>query len=96
MYGTISSMSNLKAFIRCDESQEFMYHLRNQIPNKEMNTKRNQIFHTKAFHNHPFIIMGNLQTLLPKDGSLIVMLETWTCSCFTFSSKLMDAFPPVF
>lgn len=97
MSGTISSMSNLKAFIRCDESQEFMYHPRNQIPNKEINTKRNQIFHTKAFHNQsPFIIMGNLQTLLPKDGSLIVMLETWTCSCFTFSSKLWMHFHQCF
>lgn len=38
MYDTVNSMSNLKAFIKRDASQELMYHLRNQIPNKEINT----------------------------------------------------------
>jgi len=45
MCDTINSMSNLKAFIRCGTSQELMYHLRNQIPNKEINTVHYTVMH---------------------------------------------------
>lgn len=38
MYGTINSISNLKAFIRCDVPQELIYQLSNLIADKEINT----------------------------------------------------------
>lgn len=74
-------MSNVKAFSRGVVSQKFMYHLRNQIPNKEINIVHYTLKHKEIryfiqnLYNHSlFIIMCNSQTLLSGDDGLIVIL----------------------
>lgn len=72
-------MSNVKAFIRCAVSQKFMYHLRNQIPNKEINIVHYTLMHKEiryliqSLYNHSLIITYNSQMLLSGEDGLIVI-----------------------
>lgn len=68
-----------------------MYHLRNQIPDKDINIECYILMHKEIryfiqnLYNHSlFIIMCNSQTLLSGDGGLIVILVSGLVLVFPF------------